>query len=723
MDIEQIKLWHKTFYPNGGLFEIRLLHGENGKNWSGYFKDIDTMVKALAPIVDATDKRYIGNPQAYFTLNEISDALYNREQHDKFIIKAQTTTDNDIIRRKFVLLDFDAERPAGISSSNEELKKSVNKALKVYNFLKRQGFKEPVSAFSGNGCHLLYRVDMPNDEDHNNLVKAFIEALAKMFPGEGVDIDCKVFNPARICKLYGTEARKGANTADRPWRMAEIKRAPKPLEVNEDSLFNDVALMMPQEEEKSNNNRSYQNFYDGERFDLVAWLDKYCPGYRVKENSVFTIYQLKECPNESSHSSHHPYESAIFQNKSTGVISFSCWHDHCKNLKWHDIRLIYEPNAYDNKGQYKPYAPAPKPRFEYKQETEDKGHKWLALSQIQRVDWDSLEKVKTGFDEIDRSMLGLFMGDVTVLSGTNGSGKSSWLNTLILNVIENQYKVALWSGELQASDVKMWLEQVAAGPNYVVPSKKYQGFYSCPKNVGLKIDAWLDKKFALYNSEYGAQWQQVFEDMKKLREKDVRFFVVDNLMALDIDLLDGDKNQQQKKVITDIKNFAKASQSHIILVAHPRKGLGRGKMSLLRKDDIAGTADLSNMVDNVFIIHRKNEDFLKGIADYFGKERAEEFRSSDFGNYIEVCKSRRFGVIDKFIGLYYDTPSRRFTGLRYNPNSQQFEPNNTVKEYGWDHQGVLKSGNNQFSIWGETTQDDNDPLGAAANEITGDIPF
>lgn len=695
MDVEQIKKWHSLFYPKGGLFEIRLLHGSRNKNWSGYFTDVNTMIQALQPILD--NPAYNGNPQVYFTLNEIPMALYSREQHDRFVIGASTTTDTDISRRKFVLLDFDPIRPANISSSNDELAKARAKAGKVYKYLQSQHFKEPIISLSGNGYHLLYKVDMPNDSDHNELIKGFVESLYQMFPCEGVDIDCKVFNAARICKLYGTEARKGTNTKERPWRISKILYVPKSVDVNEDELFSNVALSMPKLKAPT---AHVQNTYDGENFDIENWLTQHGLEYRIKSNGIFTIYQLRKCPWEDSHSSHHDWESAIFK-RNDGQLSFSCWHDHCKGKEWRDVRLLYEPDAYSHQYQRTGNSSvnfAPKPRFEFKPETEDKGSKWLSLSQIQRVDWDSLEKVPTGFDEIDKSMMGLFMGDVTLLSGTNGSGKSSWLNTLILNVVSKQYKVALWSGELQASDLKMWIEQVAAGSKYVRESARHPGFFYCPKETGERIDAWLDGKLAIYNSEYGSEWEQVFKDMQILRQKEVRFFVVDNLMALDIDLLDGDKMQQQKKVIKDIKNFAKASQSHVILVAHPRKSLGRGKFSLLRKDDIAGSSDLSNAVDNVFIIHRKNEDFLKGIADFFGKDKSDELRNTEFGNFIEVCKSRRFGVMDKFVGMYYDLNSRRFTGMVSNADGG-FCRDTIEREYGWNHEGIPEGSKLTKDLW------------------------
>ena len=133
----------------------------------------------------------------------------------------------------------------------------------------------------------------------------------------------------------------------------------------------------------------------------------------------------------------------------------------------------------------------------------------------------------------------------------------------------------------------------------------------------------------------------------------VKIFVLDNLFSLDIDILEGDRNNKQKELILQIKEFAKKNQVHIILVAHPRKTI-----SFLRKNDISGTSDLQNAVDKIFIIHRVNHDFLRVGADFFGASEIQKF--GGYGNVVEVCKERLFGIVDLMVGMHYEVESRRF---------------------------------------------------------------
>ena len=137
----------------------------------------------------------------------------------------------------------------------------------------------------------------------------------------------------------------------------------------------------------------------------------------------------------------------------------------------------------------------------------------------------------------------------------------------------------------------------------------------------------------------------------------VRLFILDNLMSLDINLFEGDSNRKQKGLINQICDFAKKEQVHIILVAHPRK-----VSTFIRKTDISGTSDLTNAVDNVFIVHRVNNDFNKLGGEYLGKIYIQKY--SGFSNVVEVAKNRMMGAQDILCGMYYEIESRRFLNER-----------------------------------------------------------
>lgn len=697
----QIRKWWQLFNPQGKLVEIRLL----GKAaYSGYFRDIDTLIAQLRPLLDHNNYQYYGAMQAYFTLNEINDALYSREQHDTFVKKPKSTTnDGDITRRRMVLIDLDPSRAAGISASDDEFEKAHLKAVDVFRYLIGAGFKEPIITKSGNGWHVYLPCDMPNDEEHNELVKRFLQSLSKMFSDASVEIDEKVFNPARIDKLIGTWAKKGSDTPDRKWRIAEIVKVPADLSPNDDALFQKIADLLPKEEPKVAPNRRPQYQGNNTPFDLVTWLNEHGIKYREKKSGTSTLYELEYCPWVDTHSDRKKWDSALFVDND-GKITFNCTHSHCKDKTWHDVRLFYEPTAYDRPAYQPQYAPriyAPqKPRYQIKEELPELGKKWLCMSDIQKVDLSSIPRIKTGINEIDRLLLGLAECEVTLLSGGNASGKSSLLNTLICNFLQQGAPSALFSGELPAHILKAWIQMVAAGKENLKLSQYGDGKYFVPNNIAKRIDDWMDGKFFLFNNEYGNTWEEVFHDMKELLKAGVKVFILDNLMALDIDLLEGDKNNKQKNLILQLKDFAKTNNVHIIIVAHPRKSL-----AFLRKADISGTADLTNAVDNVFIAHRVNQDFLKAGAEFYGQSQIQRY--SCFGNVVEISKNRMYGVCDVLVGLHYELESRRFKNT----------PDENI-HYGWEAepvQGTMSFNENERA---EVYTEQSD-----APYAVGDMPF
>ena len=381
-----------------------------------------------------------------------------------------------------------------------------------------------------------------------------------------------------------------------------------------------------------------------------------------------TKYILAECPFDSQHKAP---DSALFEMPN-GSIAFKCFHDSCSQHDWRAFRLHFDPNAYDYENQprnsqwtapqpvYLPTMPLPpkKKKYEIKDEIPELGEKWQALSSIEKVDITQLEKVKTGFTELDKRIGGLYMSELTVLSGCQASGKSSWLNSLLLNIIEQNYKVALWSGELPAKILKAWILMVAAGADNLRQSQHDEGRYYVPDHIAAKIDAWLDGRFYLYNNNYGTEAEQILNDMEILSNAGVKVFALDNMMAMGIGGFEGDKNDRQKNLVLRIKEFTKATQSHVILVAHPRK-----TTAFLRKNDISGTGDIINIADNCFIYHRTNEDFIHAITEFYNSTKANQLR--EFGNVLCVEKHRLFGVVDYMCGLHYDPRSRRFMNTPY----------------------------------------------------------
>jgi archaellum biogenesis ATPase FlaH len=687
-----IRQWYDTFKSGEELVEVRIVDNAYKRTYSGYFTDVNTLLNEI---------RKYDNCNIYFTLNAINPACYDREQHDRIVTKPKSTTsDNDIVGRDWILIDIDTKKPSDTNSTDEEKEMAKEVVNNVFKFLRDEGFEKPVVCDSGNGFHLLYKIAMKNSNENTTICKEFLQVLDMLFSNPNVEIDCTTHNASRVCKLYGTFSRKGSNTKKRPQRESKILRIPDEIKITPNEYFAKVAAMLPKPEQPSKS-----NYYSNEKFDLEAFLNKHHIAVRnIVRTSSFTKYILDECPFNSSH---RAPDSAIFE-MSNGGLGFKCLHSSCSQYTWKDFRLKFEPDAYDHKEyqrhehkmQY--YSQQKKEPFVPKKEDSTKGKKWLAMTDVQYVDMSKLVAIPTGYKELDKKIIGLLMGDVTVLSGLSGSGKTSWIDCVVLNAVQRGYKVGIWSGELQDFRFQSWIDQISAGKNYVCKKEGYENYYYAPKNIANQINKWLEGKLFLYNNNYGSKWQQLFADIKTLVENEgTQLIVLDNLMALQIDSYDGDKYTQQTRFINDLKEYAKAKNIHVILVCHPRKEGG-----FLRKESISGTTDLTNLADSVIIIHRIGKDFEQRAGEFFGKDKVLPYLK--YNSVIEVCKNRSMGVIDLLVGMYYEVESRRLKneisenivyGWQEQPAQLTFEP--TPESDVSDLQDIYDNMSNQLPFGSE----------------------
>lgn len=687
-----IRQWYDTFKSGEELVEVRIVDNAYKRTYSGYFTDVNTLLNEI---------RKYDNCNIYFTLNAINPACYDREQHDRIVTKPKSTTsDNDIVGRDWILIDIDTKKPSDTNSTDEEKEMAKEVVNNVFKFLRDEGFEKPVVCDSGNGFHLLYKIAMKNSNENTTICKEFLQVLDMLFSNPNVEIDCTTHNASRVCKLYGTFSRKGSNTKKRPQRESKILRIPDEIKITPNEYFAKVAAMLPKPEQPSKS-----NYYSNEKFDLEAFLNKHHIAVRnIVRTSSFTKYILDECPFNSSH---RAPDSAIFE-MSNGGLGFKCLHSSCSQYTWKDFRLKFEPDAYDHKEyqrhehkmQY--YSQQKKEPFVPKKEDSAKGKKWLAMTDVQYVDMSKMVSIPTGYKELDKKIIGLLLGDVTVLSGGSGAGKSSWIDCVALNAIQRGYKVGIWSGELQDFRFQSWINQIAAGKNYVCKREGFENYYYAPKNISNQISNWLEGKLFLYNNNYGSKWQQLFADVKELVDKEgVQLIVLDNLMALQIDNYEGDKYTQQTKFINDLKEYAKAKNVHVLLVCHPRK-----EGIFLRKESISGTADLTNLADSVFIIHRIGKDFEQRAGEFFGKDKVLPYLK--YNSVIEVCKNRSMGVIDLLVGMYYEVESRRLKneisenivyGWQEQPAQLTFEP--TPESDVSDLQDIYDNMSNQLPFGSE----------------------
>jgi hypothetical protein len=227
---------YNLFFEPGEVTEIRS-YGVKGKNkaWSGwaageglvfgYFDNAEDFGKA-AEGLDAA-----GAGGVYFVLNPVNPDLLARSANRLKAAgaKMSATSDKDILCLRWLYVDLDPERPSGISSTDDELAAAIAMRNKISKWLKGKGWGQGIPAMSGNGAHLLMRLpDLAPTDEQAGMLRDCLAALGAKFDQAGCKVDRKNFNPSRICKVYGTTARKGDHTKTRPHRLSFVE--PKYME-------------------------------------------------------------------------------------------------------------------------------------------------------------------------------------------------------------------------------------------------------------------------------------------------------------------------------------------------------------------------------------------------------------------------------------------------------------------------------------------------------------
>lgn len=690
--ITQIQTWWHVFKHDGDLVELRFLQGK--KVLSGYYRDFNNLIRDVD-----TYQEY----NVYFTLNDLNPAVYGRPQCETVRQGGTTTQDKEIVRRRWVLVDFDCDRPKDTNSTDEQKEEARQVAGRAYKWLVSHGVSQPVVVDSGNGYHLYIPCDIQQNENADNTIKGFVSALGIAFTTPTVKIDSVVFNAARISRLPGCFNRKGANIPTQPQRMCRIVKVPDSIVPTPYTTF--VAIVgqfAPAKEdmvEESVPTRNY-GYQRREDFDLERWCAEH--GIRIVGKSKTadgTRFYLEHCIFNPEHSG----KDAVLFRYDNGAIAYKCLHDSCRGFGWKEVRLKYEPNAYDqqeradftyrqmrrlDKAQLRqlPIVQPPAPL----QPSADKGEVWLAMGNVAIPVFDIKQYIPSGIEQIDKRVVGFKRKHVTVWSGYRGCGKSSLLNMLILNAADKGYNSALWTGELDSSEVKQWLYLQAAGKQYNRASS-VEGFYFTPQSVCGHIDPWIDKHFRLFNNLYGSNFLQIAEELRKLKQTmDIDVAIFDNLMTLDLTGVAGERYDQQAKFMAVLTALAKELDIHIHIVAHPNKAGG-----FLRMNSVSGSGHITDLAQNVFILHRVNKDFLAYAPEFLGADVVGAITNSGCTNCIEICKCRDKGsAVDTIIRLYFEQESNRLKDSEWESvnygwvqGHQQLSAAAMMQNIGFDQQG------------------------------------
>src|SRR5262249_30056263 len=148
---------------------------------AGYCTDRSAFIQQVNRITGADA------PGVYITLNPTKPGLRARANNRLVAGAKATTTDDQITGRRRLLLDFDPVRPADIPATDAEVAAALRARDQCEGFLTDLGWPAPLyRMLTGNGSALVYAIDLPNDDEANDQIRACLAAAAEMFGSEAV---------------------------------------------------------------------------------------------------------------------------------------------------------------------------------------------------------------------------------------------------------------------------------------------------------------------------------------------------------------------------------------------------------------------------------------------------------------------------------------------------------------------------------------------------------
>ena len=488
-------------------------------------------------------------------------------------------------KREWLIVDIDTQREKNTNATDEELKKAMEVARNIeyetliLSYYCTSIWQIPYIALSGNGVHLLYRCDIPNTQEANELVSKWYSLLDKAFSTPEAKIDTSMASIAQLTKLYGTWARKAPEQENRPWRQSELReihyddstwhlilgdRSARVKIIDIEKLEEMVKDLESIIEEKTKQN----NF---------EWLFNWCEEHEIEYRGNKTGVLFKNCPFYPDHQ--QEYCSGVMCDKATSIDNFvfHCFGDHCKENgrqkhTWKELRALVENGEIAQ---------------EVAQEQTTNNNTELP-SPINLTDERIVAEKEywaTNITSLDEALGGgLAKGEMSVVTGFPSGGKSTFVQQMVANYVRGNLSVGYYQGDRSQEEVKNNFLTIGLTNEELAKVN----FYSRLQNISLEQMVEISSLYDVF----------VFDN----------FLVYERKMNADYTL--------SAQLVEKFSSVVKEKQNHIMTVAHQsKKNLGLAKMG-----EIASSQQIQNSADMILAVERYDENFATKVRTELGKD-------------------------------------------------------------------------------------------------------
>jgi len=299
----------------------------------------------------------------------------------------------------------------------------------------------------------------------------------------------------------------------------------------------------------------------------------------------------------------------------------------------------------------------------------------INLAEADDFDIETAEGLYTHIKALDDIVYKFVMGNVVILTGLRGGGKSSFLNqAFICEGLDQGYDSFIFSGELSSPLLKNWVELTMAGPNAV--NIKSEHIRKIDPVARKEMRNWYSNRVFIYDNPTDNTSESVLTKAEEVvRKYGVKIVVLDNLLTLDLNEDENTQWQRQKQFMVKLLGFASSLNCLVVLIVHPRKLQAMLPGQHLTADDVGGSASITNLAQYMLSLHRYTDKEKEGEKDKNGNYK-KGHEPIKYDCYCEILKNRlsgKLGTVDLYFAnqcyRYYQTPEELYRRYKWDKST------------------------------------------------------
>ena len=232
---------------------------------------------------------------------------------------------------------------------------------------------------------------------------------------------------------------------------------------------------------------------------------------------------------------------------------------------------------------------------------------------IEAIRDEESKLIKTGFDGLDELAGGLTRGEITIIGGRPGHGKTTFIINLLANMIGAGYRCVLFNRELPNSELLKKLIALESGKLSYSMIRK--GIY----DEGGVIELEKMKKHIV--NKYSSNMLRMFDTIRDFSKSsaEVKRFKPDVILDDYIQLISPTKLVEQRRLqleslVNDYKWLAKETKAVVVLASQLNRSLEqRSSAAKPQLSDLAESGAIEQVAENVFFTYYDYK--INGNAD------------------------------------------------------------------------------------------------------------